>query len=90
LKEYKKSPAVTRDRLYIDMMESVLNNSSKVMVDVKGGNNLLYLPLDKLMSRDENITGSKPGLTDAQQRDLLRRARQEVQNRDTTRTREVR
>jgi membrane protease subunit HflK len=90
LKEYKKSPAVTRDRLYIDMMESVLNNSSKVMVDVKGGNNLLYLPLDKLMSRDDNMTGSKPGLTDSQQRDALRRAQQEVQNRDTTRTREVR
>ena len=51
LKEYKKSPRVTRDRLYLDMMESVLNNSSKILVDVEGGNNLLYLPLDKLMDR---------------------------------------
>jgi membrane protease subunit HflK len=51
LKEYKKAPQITRDRLYLDMMESVLTNSSKVMVDVEGGNNLLYLPLDKLMDR---------------------------------------
>lgn len=51
LKEYKKAPQITRDRLYLDMMESVLSNSSKVMVDVEGGNNLLYLPLDKLMDR---------------------------------------
>jgi modulator of FtsH protease HflK len=40
---------VMRDRLYIDAMESVLSNSSKILVDVKGGSNLLYLPLDKLM-----------------------------------------
>ncbi len=57
LKEYKKAPKITRERLYIDMMESVLSNSSKVMVDVEGGNNLLYLPLDKLMDR-QNSNGS--------------------------------
>ncbi len=54
LKAYKKAPQITRDRLYIDMMESVLSNSSKIMVDVKGGNNLLYLPLDKLMDRQSS------------------------------------
>ncbi|NOQ70171.1 MAG: FtsH protease activity modulator HflK [Gammaproteobacteria bacterium] len=54
LKEYKKAPEITRDRLYIEMMESVLSNSSKVMVDVEGGNNLLYLPLDKLMDRQSS------------------------------------
>lgn len=54
LKEYKKAPQVTRDRLYIEMMESVMNNSSKVMVDVEEGNNLLYLPLDKLMNRSSD------------------------------------
>jgi membrane protease subunit HflK len=89
LKEYSKAPQVTRDRLYIDMMQSVLTNSSKVMVDVEGGNNLLYLPLDKLMSRDGN-SSSQQGLTSSQQRDLLRRAQQEVKNRDNTRAREVR
>lgn len=51
LTEYRKSPAVTRQRLYLETMESVLANSSKVMVDVEGGNNLMYLPLDQLMQR---------------------------------------
>ena len=46
--EYKLAEEVTRDRLYIDAMEAVLTNSSKIMIDVEGGNNLLYLPLDRL------------------------------------------
>jgi membrane protease subunit HflK len=53
LEEYKKAPKVTRDRLYIDAMQSVLSNSTKVMVDVEGGNNLLYLPLDKIMEQNK-------------------------------------
>ena len=48
LSEYEKAPAVTRERLYIDALESVLANTNKVMVDVEGGNNVMYLPLDKL------------------------------------------
>lgn len=48
LAEYEKAPGVTRERLYIDALESVLSNTSKVMVDVEGGNNMIYLPLDKL------------------------------------------
>lgn len=51
LTEYSKAPAVTRDRLYLDMMQSVLGNSSKVIVDQKAGGNLLYMPLDKLMQQ---------------------------------------
>jgi membrane protease subunit HflK len=47
--EYAKAPAVTRERLYIEAMEQVLSNTTKVLVDQKSGNNLLYLPLDKLM-----------------------------------------
>ena len=47
--EYAKAPEVTRQRLYLDTMQQVLSNSSKVMVDAKGNGNLLYLPLDKLM-----------------------------------------
>ena len=54
LKAYQKAPEITRERLYLEMMESVLSNSSKVMVDVEGGNNLLYLPLDKLMDRQSS------------------------------------
>jgi membrane protease subunit HflK len=89
LKAYKKSPKVTRERMYLDMMESVLNKSSKVMVDVKGSNNLLYLPLDKLMSQvtDESNSKKNIGLTDIQKKDALRRAKQDIQNSDTTRTR---
>jgi len=49
LVEYRKAPAVTRDRMYLDMMQQVMGNVSKVMVDQKNGNSLLYLPLDKLM-----------------------------------------
>ena len=49
LKEYQLAEEVTRDRLYIDAIQSVLSQSSKVIVDVEGGNNLLYLPLDRLM-----------------------------------------
>lgn len=48
LVEYRQAPNVTRDRLYIDAMETVLGNTSKVMVAVEGGNNILYLPLDRL------------------------------------------
>lgn len=46
--EYAKAPQVTRERLYLETMQTVMNNTSKIVVDQKGGNNLLYLPLDKL------------------------------------------
>ncbi|MGY8863094.1 MAG: FtsH protease activity modulator HflK [Pseudomonadales bacterium] len=49
LTEYQKAPEVTRERLYIVAMEDVLSNASKVMVDVKGGNNMMVLPLDQIM-----------------------------------------
>ncbi|HLF97317.1 MAG TPA: FtsH protease activity modulator HflK [Methylococcaceae bacterium] len=48
LSEYEKAPEVTRKRLYLDAMESVMSGSQSILVDVKSGNNLLYLPLDKL------------------------------------------
>ncbi|NOR52212.1 MAG: FtsH protease activity modulator HflK [Gammaproteobacteria bacterium] len=50
LAEYEKAPEVTRKRLYLDSMESVLSKSGKVVIDVEGGNNMLYLPLDRLRS----------------------------------------
>ena len=49
--EYKKAPQVTRDRMYIDTMQQVYSNVSKVLVDSRNGSNLLYLPLDKLMQQ---------------------------------------
>jgi membrane protease subunit HflK len=53
LEEYKKAPEVTRARLRIDMNQSVYSNSTKIMVDTEGGNNLLYLPLDKIMEQNK-------------------------------------
>ena len=53
LVEYDKAPEVTRERLYIDALEDVLSSSTKVMIDVEGGNNLLYLPLDQLIKKQE-------------------------------------
>jgi membrane protease subunit HflK len=52
--EYSKAQQVTRDRLYIEAMQEIMQNSSKVLIDQRGGSNLLYLPLDKLMQ----ITGT--------------------------------
>jgi modulator of FtsH protease HflK len=49
LTEYSKAPEVTRQRLYLETMQQVYANTSKIMVDSKGSGNLLYLPLDKLM-----------------------------------------
>ncbi len=51
LAEYKKAPEVTRQRLYLDALEEVMTNSSKILVDQEGGNNLLYLPLDQLVKQ---------------------------------------
>jgi modulator of FtsH protease HflK len=47
--EYRKAPQVTRERMYVDTMQEVYSNVTKVLVDSKSGNNLLYLPLDKIM-----------------------------------------
>jgi len=51
LPEYQAAPKVTRERLYIATMEKVYGNTSKVMVDVEGGNNMMYLPLDKIIQQ---------------------------------------
>jgi membrane protease subunit HflK len=51
LTEYQKAPAVTRDRLYLETMQQVYSNVTKVMVDTRSGSNLLYLPLDKLLQQ---------------------------------------
>ena len=70
LVEYQKAPGVTRERLYLDMMQSVLGNTSKVLVEQKSGS-LLYLPLDKLIQQSAaapavpgpatpDVTGAQP------------------------------
>jgi len=49
--EYNKAPGVTRDRLYLDAMQQIYSSTSKVLVDQKGSNSMLYLPLDKLIQQ---------------------------------------
>jgi membrane protease subunit HflK len=51
---------VTRERLYLDMMQSVLGNSSKVLIDQKAGNSLLYLPLDQLLRQSQPAASAPP------------------------------
>ncbi len=75
LTEYQLAREVTRDRLYIDAMESVFANSSKILIDVAGGNNLMYLPLDKLAQAGafvaaQNSQESIRSITDAVVREL--------------------
>ncbi len=60
--EYAKAPEVTRQRLYLETMQQVYANTSKVMVDTKGGGNLLYLPLDKLMQAAGTTPAATPGV----------------------------
>ncbi len=54
--EYAKAPAITRERLYLSTMKDILQNSSKIMIDTEASNNMLYLPLDKIMQQ----TASNP------------------------------
>ncbi len=56
--EYAKAPEVTRQRMYLDTMQQVYSNTSKVMIDAKGQGNLLYLPLDKLMQAAGAVTAA--------------------------------
>ena len=58
LTEYQKAPGVTRERLYLDAVEQVMTNSSKILVDQEGGNNLLYLPLDQLVKQSAGSNGT--------------------------------
>jgi len=57
LTQYNKAPEVTRQRLYLDAQEQIMSNTSKIIVDQKGGNSLLYLPLDKLMETSRAASG---------------------------------
>ena len=83
--EYQKAPQVTRQRIYLDTMQTVMNNTSKILVDQKGGNSLLYLPLDKLQQivsqpysgapdvlAQSPATTTSPAPVDARSRDAFR------------------
>ncbi len=59
-KEYEKAPEVTRKRMYLETVETVFSNTSKVIVDSKGGNSMMYLPLDKLISSGQASSANSP------------------------------
>jgi len=89
LTEYGKAPEVTRQRLYIEAVESVIGNSSKVLLDVDGSANLMYLPIDKLMG-PRALTRIRPGdqydtsgdeTSDSTFTDALGKARDELRGR---------
>jgi membrane protease subunit HflK len=61
LAEYAKAPAITRERIYIETLQSVLSSTSKILIDTRASGNLLYLPLDKLMQQ-----AGVAGLTESQ------------------------
>ena len=67
LTEYQKAPAVTRDRLYLETMQQIYQNVSKVYVENRSGSNLLYLPLEKLIQQtgSNNPTSAVPGASPA-------------------------
>ena len=90
LAEYQKAPGVTRDRLYLETMQSIYSSVTKVMVDSRSGSNLLYLPLDKLMQQAgapaPTATGNAPTPAAAPEAAVNQAA--DPRSRDGTRTRE--
>jgi membrane protease subunit HflK len=84
LAEYRKAPEVTRQRLYLDAVQEVLSNATKVMVDVDGGNNVLYLPLDKIVNDSQQAARSiDPRSTDI--RELTNRVVEQLRRDNATR-----
>lgn len=70
LLEYQKAPQVTRQRMYIDSIQDVMTASSKIMIDVEGGNNMLYVPLDKILEQNTSVTGAARPRSAAEWRDF--------------------
>lgn len=54
LSEYQKAPAVTRDRMYLETMQQIFTSTSKVLMDTKQSNNMIYLPIEKMISQEAN------------------------------------
>lgn len=91
LAEYQKAPQVTRDRIYIDTMQQIYANVSKVMVDSRNGSNMLYLPLDKLLQQGSSgtVTVSPPQPTTLPEPQNLPSAN-DLRSRDNQRSRDGR
>ncbi|MGB0360932.1 MAG: FtsH protease activity modulator HflK, partial [Endozoicomonas sp.] len=81
LTEYKRAPDVTRERLYIETIENVFSNSSKVLIDVEGGNNMMYLPLDKIIQSNASTSMSSKDLSAQELNDITNRVTEELNKR---------
>lgn len=92
LVEYDKAPEVTRERLYIDAISEVYGNSSKVLIDVEGGNNMMYLPLDKIISERSRApsTSSRINTDSSNISDIADQVIDEIRSRNNRTGREVR
>jgi membrane protease subunit HflK len=62
LTEYQKAPSVTRDRMYLETMQQIFSNTTKLMLDTKNNNNMIYLPLDKLIAQSDASAVAKPAV----------------------------
>ncbi len=72
LAEYRKAPEVTRERLYLDAVEEVMTQSTKILLDAEGGNNMLYLPLDKIVQQSGSVQrNAMPSNSDDQMVDRI-------------------
>ena len=88
LNEYQKAPAVTRDRMYLDAMQQVFSNTTKVMVDSRNNNQLLYLPFDKLMQQATQDAMAAPRVAPSNSAQEAAPATNDGRTRDTLRSRE--
>jgi membrane protease subunit HflK len=87
LTEYNKAPAVTRERMYIETVQQIMTSTSKVMVDAKQGNNLLFLPLDKILQMSaagvaDAMASAKPSPADGPPPEAAGRSRDSLRTRE--------
>ena len=93
LPQYAAAPEVTRQRIYLETMEQVFSNTTKVMIDTEGGGNMMYLPLDKIMERQNTQSQSQidrtrstlEGLRNSPAAEALLNSRSSTQNNTTSR-----
>ena len=94
LGEYQKAPEVTRERLYLETVQDVMSESSKVLLDVREGSNLTYLPLDRMILPGKGSRSSReadlPGYDTLEIEEAKRRAAQPNQPEEKTRSRRSR
>ncbi|SDW40181.1 FtsH protease activity modulator HflK [Marinobacter mobilis] len=91
LEVYQQAPGVTRERMYLQALETVMSNTSKILIDTEGGNNMMYLPLDQLVNRsgaaarsESTLGNPQSSMTESDIRSLTDRVMQELQDRQSS------